>query len=76
MLAGLVSAVLALAPASAGAAGLDNEPQPTNWPTVDKPTGSVSQSDPRPVSRPTVAKPEPGQGNDPRPLSWPAPDKQ
>ncbi|WP_432943333.1 hypothetical protein ACQPXM_40720 [Kribbella sp. CA-253562] len=76
LLAGVVAAALAYLPLSAGAAGLDDEPKPTSWPTVDKPTGSISQSDPKPVSRPTVDKPETGQGSDPRPVSWPTAAKQ
>jgi hypothetical protein len=76
LLAGAASIALLWLPASAGAAGLVDEPKPTNWPTVDKPTGSVNQSDPKPVSLPTVAKPETGQGSDPRPLNWPTPNKE
>ncbi|ONI67878.1 hypothetical protein BWI15_32935 [Kribbella sp. ALI-6-A] len=76
LLAGAVSITMACLPAFAGAAGRVDEPKPTNWPTVDKPTGSLSQSDPKPVSLPTVAPPEAGQGSDPRPLSWPTPNKE
>jgi hypothetical protein len=76
VLAGLVAVAVAVAPISAGAAGLDEEPTPTSWPTVDQPAGPVGQSDPRPVSRPTVDKPETAQGSDPRPNTWPAPDQQ
>lgn len=76
MVAAVVALMVGAAPVSAVAAGLDDEPSPTSWPTVDKPSGSVNQSDPRPVSRPTVDQPETAQGNDPRPTTWPAPDQQ
>ncbi|GAB3827480.1 hypothetical protein [Kribbella italica] len=72
----MVALVVAFAPVSAGAAGLEDEPKPTSWPTVEKPSGSVNQSDPRPVSRPTVDRPETAQSNDPRPNTWPAPERQ
>ncbi|WP_344177906.1 hypothetical protein [Kribbella lupini] len=76
VLAGVAALTVCVAPLSAGAAGTDDEPSPTSWPTVDKPSGSVNESDPRPVSRPTVDQPETAQGNDPRPTTWPAPDQQ
>ncbi|GAB2559347.1 hypothetical protein GCM10027269_11390 [Kribbella endophytica] len=72
----MVALAVCVAPVSAGAAGLDDEPSPTSWPTVDKPSGSVNQSDPRPVTRPTVSQPVTAQGNDPRPTTWPGPDQQ
>ncbi|MEV6284487.1 hypothetical protein [Kribbella sp. NPDC051770] len=70
------SVLLVLAPASAGAAGLEDEPRPSSWPTVDKPSGSINSSDPRPVSLPTVKKPANAQGSDPRPASWPTAKKE
>lgn len=72
-----VAAVLALTPVAAAATGLDDDPQPTNWPVIAEPRDANSgQSDPRPLNPPTVAEPAQGEGIDPAPPDWPAPVEQ
>lgn len=74
VLAGVAAAMLVLSPVAAAAAGLEDDPKPTDWPVVKEPTKlSNSGSDPRPLDPPAVAKPPSGQGNDPKPVDWPAP---
>ncbi|TDU89963.1 hypothetical protein EV138_3544 [Kribbella voronezhensis] len=52
----------------------DEDPAPTNWPTVRAPTeGGADQSDPEPTEMPTVKQPDPGNADDPEPTEWPAP---
>ena len=55
-------------------AAADDDPQPSEWPTLVKPVdGGSDQSDPEPASWPSVVKPEIGQAEDPTPPTWPAP---
>jgi hypothetical protein len=52
----------------------DEDPRPTEWPTVQAPTeGGASQSDPQPTELPTVKKPDSVGDEDPAPTDWPAP---
>jgi hypothetical protein len=75
---GVLAAVLVLgfglAPLSAVAD--DEDPRPTEWPTVKAPTeGGADQSDPRPTALPTVKQPGAVGDEDPKPPEWPAPDQ-
>ncbi|QNE19802.1 hypothetical protein F1D05_20140 [Kribbella qitaiheensis] len=60
-----------LAPAVAD----DEDPRPTDWPSVKAPTeGGAGQSDPEPTELPTIKKPDSPGDEDPGPTEWPAPD--
>jgi hypothetical protein len=71
----LVAAVVALAGMAPLVAVADDEdPRPTEWPTVQAPTeGGADQSDPEPTDLPTVNKPDSVGDEDPGPTEWPAP---
>ena len=74
---GVVTVVVALGGfgvAPLAAVADDEDPRPTEWPTVRAPTeGGADQSDPEPTELPTVKEPEPGSSEDPEPTEWPAP---
>ena len=58
------------------AAADDEDPRPTEWPTVKPPTeGGADQSDPRPTELPTVKQQGAVGDEDPRPPEWPAPEQ-
>jgi hypothetical protein len=68
----VVAVVSLTVPALTAAA--DDDPEPSDWPTLVKPVeGGSDQSDPEPASWPSVAKPDIGQAEDPTPPAWPAP---
>lgn len=76
---GVTTAVVALsgfgvAPLVAVAVADDEDPRPTEWPTVKAPTeGGADQSDPKPTDLPTIKKPDAVGDEDPVPTEWPAP---
>jgi hypothetical protein len=71
-LVAVVVALLGVAPLVAVAA--DEDPQPTEWPTVRTPTeGGADQSDPEPAKLPTVKNADSVGDEDPGPTKWPAP---
>ncbi|TWD80505.1 hypothetical protein FB561_1583 [Kribbella amoyensis] len=77
MVAGVLAVGLALAPAVAVAGGLEDDPTPSDWPTIAAPVDDRGgASDPMPEAQPTVAKPNEGSSNDPQPSDWPTPVQQ
>jgi hypothetical protein len=62
---------LLLSPLTAAA---DDDPSPTDWPSIKKPTdGNSGQPDPEPANWPEVIKPAVGAAEDPPLTAWPAP---
>lgn len=57
---------------TAATAAADDDPQPQDWPTIDRPVSDDS-SDPQPGSWPTIVQPQAGDNEDPTPPDWPAP---
>lgn len=70
--AGILAVLVLAVPAVTAAA--EDDPAPTDWPTIAKPVDSDSgSSDPQPASRPTVSPPQLDSNDDPTPPDWPAP---